>query len=329
MAFGLEAQIIPNLSYLLETIMSVFGFVSNYFPLVLISSWALIIGAIIPFFIPNPKIKLFIIGNLLIFRSLIGFIFTPENSKHASHVEMLDVGQGDSLLIQKDNNMAGLFDAGSAHGLSVAAWLRILLNRGITRIDFLGLSHLDEDHSSGVLNLEKIMDIKCIQLAKENYDTEKGVKYLSRLSPELRERVVSKGCFPFSWATDVRSLKGANGIMSGTYITLPNSISFLSMGDADKRAEIKLFNALNTDSTVQYEKAKTRILKISHHGSSTSTNPLLLKLYQPNVTWISSGLGNRFGHPREEVMNWIKALRIRNFRTDIDGFQSIGSLNNY
>jgi competence protein ComEC len=63
----------------------------------------------------------------------------------------------------------------------------------------------------------------------------------------------------------------------------------------------------------------SRILKISHHGSNTSSNPEFLKMIQPTEAWISVGVGNHYGHPSPWILDRIEALKIPLRRTDQSG----------
>jgi len=65
--------------------------------------------------------------------------------------------------------------------------------------------------------------------------------------------------------------------------------------------------------------AKTRILKVAHHGSRTSSSSELLAAWRPQIAIISCGRGNRFGHPATEVLQRLESIGARVFRTDTDG----------
>jgi competence protein ComEC len=65
--------------------------------------------------------------------------------------------------------------------------------------------------------------------------------------------------------------------------------------------------------------ARTRVLKVAHHGSRTSTSRELLDAWRPHVALISAGRGNTFGHPAPEVLDRLRAAHVRIFRTDEDG----------
>jgi competence protein ComEC len=65
--------------------------------------------------------------------------------------------------------------------------------------------------------------------------------------------------------------------------------------------------------------SRTRILKVGHHGSRTSSSPLLLESWRPQIALISAGRGNTFGHPTPEVIGRLEAIGARIYRTDRHG----------
>ena len=93
-------------------------------------------------------------------------------------------------------------------------------------------------------------------------------------------------------------------------ITFLNN-SFLFTGDAE----------ISTENTVlsQNENLKCDILKIGHHGSSTSTSPDFITAVNPSVAIISVGKNNPYGHPTPEIISLLNSLNIKTIRTDING----------
>ena len=86
---------------------------------------------------------------------------------------------------------------------------------------------------------------------------------------------------------------------------------FLLTGDIERAAERALVSAnggLEAD-----------VLKVAHHGASTSSSPEFLASVKPQVAIISAGLGNAFNHPRDDVLRRLRALDAQVFRTDLAG----------
>ena len=84
--------------------------------------------------------------------------------------------------------------------------------------------------------------------------------------------------------------------------------SFLFMGDAEKLSENQITGNV-----------KCNVLKLGHHGSSTSTGTKFLKRADPDYAVISCGAGNDYGHPHREITNLLKKQNIPYYRTDTDG----------
>jgi competence protein ComEC len=92
--------------------------------------------------------------------------------------------------------------------------------------------------------------------------------------------------------------------------------SVLLMGDAEAPEEKSILASLGADGTSSLE---STLLKIGHHGSVTSTQPIFLAAVRPSWAVLSCGRRNRFGHPRPEILAELQGEHTRTFRTDIDG----------
>jgi len=79
-------------------------------------------------------------------------------------------------------------------------------------------------------------------------------------------------------------------------------------------AEAPIENAMLAEPDLQ-----STLLKVGHHGSTTSTQPEFLARVAPQWAVISSGVRNRYGHPREEVLQELETAQVRTYRTDING----------
>jgi competence protein ComEC len=77
--------------------------------------------------------------------------------------------------------------------------------------------------------------------------------------------------------------------------------------------------AIEAEIAPQLSPATTRILKVAHHGSRTSSSSLLLEAWRPQIALISCGRGNRFGHPTTEVLERLRSVGALIYRTDRDG----------
>ena len=90
-----------------------------------------------------------------------------------------------------------------------------------------------------------------------------------------------------------------------------NEKSFLFMADAEYDSEMEILNA-------GYN-IKADVLKVGHHGSTSSTNYNFLKAVDPSIAVISVGKNNDYGHPKEKILNKLKERNIKIYRTDLNG----------
>jgi beta-lactamase superfamily II metal-dependent hydrolase len=256
---------------------------------------------------------------------------TPPLARVARDVIQLDVGQGDSALVLS-NEGAGLIDAGSAHALTDAQWMRVLASQNVSRLNWIALTHLDEDHRGGLERLSRLIPIGCVATSKEELQSERGAAIAKSLfSRGIRMVSWNDGCVlfptfhlshaPLRFAKSAKS--AGNHQMSAVLIPLQSGDFYLSAGDAEGRDELPMLrwadqsaHALSLQSGALQGR---RVLKISHHGSRTSSDPEALRIFHPDFSVISVGLGNSYGHPSPEVLKRLEAMRIPVHRTDQKG----------
>lgn len=233
-------------------------------------------------------------------------------------VAQLDVGQGDSAWIRAPLYGTGLIDAGSAHRVGEMAWLSLIGRRRITRIDWIALTHLDEDHSGGVETLARLIKIGCVSTSRAEIESERGQRYAER----LRELGVAFGpldepCIPIPHRDPGIARSAKNGNMSAFVVPLSPGGIFLDAGDAESTDEEQI--GVWFADLAAHVPPGPRILKISHHGSKTSSSPRFLEEVRPSEAWISVGLGNPYGHPHPTVLARLAELHIPIRRTDQEG----------
>jgi beta-lactamase superfamily II metal-dependent hydrolase len=245
---------------------------------------------------------------------------TPNQTSYpAQKIEQLDVGQGDGALVTAPQ--AGLIDTGSIRAILDDQWIQIFAKRKIQKIDWVALTHLDEDHAGGLVRLSRLIPIRCISTSSAELDDSKGKKYAQSLS---RSSLVisdwSSGCVPYPTLAPTRnSKKKKNKNMGAVWVPLRTSGFYLSAGDADEEDEIRIGNWAKG---LSHNRPYPRILKVSHHGSRYSSAPEFLNTLQPTEAWISVGNGNRYGHPSTQTLRKLYHLKIPVLKTDRDGFIS-------
>jgi competence protein ComEC len=241
-----------------------------------------------------------------------------------TRVEQLDVGQGDAALLRGSfprSGSAGLIDAGSARALDEAEWLRLLARRGLGRVDWIALTHLDEDHAGGVLTLARVSEVGCVEMDPAVMASSRGVSLIRELGRlGVPVRVPEAGCFPFpSRAIPDRASGHANSgnrSMRAFWVPIAPGLSWVGLGDADEEQERAILPWLRR---MRLAHPGEVILKVSHHGSRFSSSWELLSFLKPSRAWISCGVGNHFGHPTLDALARLRDAGARIERTDVQG----------
>jgi competence protein ComEC len=266
-------------------------------------------------------VLIFTIANVYIFSSLDDEPLLPDNKLS---VLMIDVGQGDAILIKTPDNKTILIDAGLAafyfdYGESII--LPLLDYVGIDKVDYGLVSHLDLDHYGGYVSL--ILDDRIMEIYKPAIDTtlEMDIRFENFLREEgLKinyydsQKLIFDNCRMYFLSNketnEVYNLSSNNRscILKVVY----GNCSFLFTGDAESSVENILINDYQDFLDVD-------VLKIGHHGSKTSTSEKFFNYTSPDYALISAGIKNKFGHPHSSVIARLNDNKVKTYRTDESG----------
>ena len=242
----------------------------------------------------------------------------------AGTVTMLDIGQGDAIVIELPYRQGViLIDAGAKMSfendtVSDAAFKQIirpyLYSRGISEVDAAFISHEDTDHMG---SLQYIIENKMVNavVVSEYYSfSEQMTATLSdngtaivRVSPEEAITIADQTFHVLAPSRD----KASTNENSLVLYTAMGGKTWLFTGDIGSGTERELINA--------YPELQADVLKVAHHGSSTSTDPEFLENVQPEYGLISAGENNMYGHPHKAVLDKLEKENIRIIRTDQNG----------
>ncbi len=302
-------------SYISVTNYSIIDLILFYFMLTLLLF-------LLPRFVSiKSKLILFIliVANTILFSSLDNTNLLPD--KFLS-VLMIDVGQGDSFLIKFPNGKTALVDAGnttSTFDNGDRVIIPLLNYLGIKKIDYGIVTHIDADHYGGFVAL--ILNGIIGEIIKPEIDT--TLSKDKRFEEFISERKVPINYFKeekmevgnaaifFLYDDDVNEISGeSTNNRSGIFKLVYGETSFLFTGDVEKNVE-KIYanryrNFLDSD-----------VLKIGHHGSKTSSSNDFLQYITPELSLISAGFKNKFGHPAEDVLQRLKTMGSTIYRSDL------------
>ena len=236
-------------------------------------------------------------------------------------VHFIDVGQGDSILIQAGDR-AMLVDAGTNESGSIVTGYLCSLN--ITKLDYLIGTHPHEDHIGGLDDVIRSFEIGTVIMPDVSHTTQTWEDVLDALlEKDLTVTVphpgdvYSIGDASFTILSPTEDIAGQaaesgdlNNLSVGIRLVYGSS-AFVLCGDAESDSEEAM-----VESGLPL---KADVLKAGHHGSSTSTSDAFLAAVDPDYAVISCGRDNSYGHPHQETLDRLNAAGVTVFRTDEQG----------
>ena len=230
-------------------------------------------------------------------------------------IYFIDVGQGDSCLIITPRNKKILIDGGEGKPEVVLSYL---LDRRIKTIDYIMISHFDSDHCNGLIETIDNLNVKNILISKQAYfcDEYRNIaniinsKKINVIFLEQGNRLNIDKNVKIDVFYPIKELQyddlNNNSIVAKISY---NSFSVLFTGDIEKSEK---------DLLDKYKKEELRadILKVAHHGSKTSSTEEFLREVKPKIALIGVGENNNFGHPNAKVIERLKDINCKIYRTD-------------
>jgi len=227
-------------------------------------------------------------------------------------VHFIDVGQGDSALIEANGHFM-LIDAGEKDQTGTV--IDYLKAQGVKKLDYVIGTHPHSDHIGGLEGVIREFDVTNVMLPEKEHTTRIYEKLLDAIADKNLKVTIPKAAESYSlgdasfqiispnrdygdnlnnWSIGIRLVYGKT--------------SFVLCGDAEKEAE--------QDMLLSGLPLKADVLKVSHHGSSTSSSPEFIKAVSPRYAVISCGKNNDYGHPHKETMDLLNKQGIKVLRTD-------------
>ena len=225
-------------------------------------------------------------------------------------VYVFDVGQADCTLIGSSGEFM-LIDAGNnADGKYIVNQLQSM---GIDDINYLIGTHPHEDHIGGLDDVIKNFNVRNLYMPDMKYDSSTYRNVISAADKKKLEVVEPKVGHKFTVGEAICEVMCVDGDAddanhASIVIEVTHGANkLLFMGDAEiVNEETRLWNDV-------------AVLKVGHHGSSTSSSDDFLEQVAPEIAIISCGTGNSYGHPHRETMTALKGMNLEILRTDTQG----------
>lgn len=259
----------------------------------------------------------------LIILVIVSAFYTYKNSNSAAvdlsgnglSVTYIDVGQGDSILLQtKGQNM--LIDAGEKENKDVLK--KLFSDRGVKKLDYVITTHPHSDHIGAMPYIIKKTDIGKIFMPKVSHTTSVYEDLLKEISKKGLKIESPKIGDSFSFGNAVCTIlapkneeyKEINDYSIVLLLQFGEN-RFIFTGDAEEISEGEM-----CEGTISL---KADVLKVGHHGSDTSSNDAFLNYVSPKFAVISCGEDNSYNHPNKKIVKRLEKRGITIYRTDKNG----------
>lgn len=276
--------------------------------------------------------------------------YQPVNRKGIGHVQFIDVGQGDCILITTPSGKNILVDGGGTVSFRKPSesWrdrkdpfevgaktvVPLLKKRGIHSLDAVIMTHGDQDHVGGLQAVLEQFPVHSLLMNGSLTDSKTVTKLMSTaITKDIQIYSVSRGMklkpdelttfeilFPLSaneGTGEIPYIKEQNH-ESVVFRLQMDGVSFLFTGDMDEAAEQEIV-AMEKGNQGGGSAMLIDVMKVAHHGSKTSTSATWLNYWNPKMAVISVGATNSYGHPYPAVVERLSGKGTRILRTDLNG----------
>lgn len=234
-------------------------------------------------------------------------------------ITMLDVGQGQCMYIETGSGLKMLYDGGSTDVSEVGKYriISFLKAEGCVVLDAVFVSHLDEDHVSGIMEIimDKDVEVKQIFLPDTSFKDDKYMEIKSLAGTEgIMVNVFGNGSLIENGGIKIRGIHPSPDFQTternDTSIVFElnyKQFKMLFCGDMEEEA----MNYILSQDVLE----DTDILQVAHHGSSYTTSERFLEIVSPEISLISCGENNRYNHPHEQLLKRLENSGSRIFVT--------------
>ena len=241
------------------------------------------------------------------------------------------LGNGDCCVIKSPMGKNIIIDGGNNQNYDYGENVVVpyLLDRKITKIDFLMVSHMDSDHVGGLFAVLENLKVDKIIIGKQAEEYE-NYKKLAELAKKKNVKIVAVEAgdklkidkymhFDMVWP-DSKNMVVDNGINNNSMTAklVYGKFTMLFTGDIEAIAEEQIVKMYQNNNNLDCD-----ILKVAHHGSKSSSIEEIVGKITPKIAVIGVGKDNKYGHPNKDVIARLQNNGSRVFRTDENGEISI------
>ncbi len=274
----------------------------------------------------------------------------PLQQNERLQVYFLDVGQGDSIYIRTPGEQDILIDGGPDK--SVLNQLGEVMPFWDREIDVMILTHPHSDHVTGLVEVLRRYSVKQIYYTGALHTAPDYLAWLEEIKKQNLDLKIVEHPFEIDFGNEVKLqfLFPQKSLLNQKMEELNNSsivnklvyknVSFLFMGDVEEPVEEELLKSspaavvisteveksttaigmtTATEQDDQFLSLKADVLKVGHHGSSSSSSEEFLEAVSPQIAVIQVGKDNEFGHPHLKILKRLERLGVKIWRNDEDG----------
>ncbi len=240
-------------------------------------------------------------------------------------VHYIDVGQADSILVRvpTENGMENmLIDAGTSDGYGPTAVTTYLEELGITKLTYFVITHPHLDHIGAADEVINEFEVEKVIMPECEASTKAWERVLTAIDEKNVDTdilqqpgdtyTIGEASFKILAPIDPASVTNTNNYSIVLRLVYGDT-SFIFTGDCEKDMEAK---SLNSFSAADFS---ADVLKVGHHGSTTSTSEAFLNAVNPSLAVISCGKDNEYGHPHDETVSLLTEKGVEMLRTDLEG----------
>ncbi|NQT29314.1 MAG: DNA internalization-related competence protein ComEC/Rec2 [Candidatus Saganbacteria bacterium] len=237
------------------------------------------------------------------------------------NITVLNVGEGDSIFIECPNKKI-LVDGGT-RWMGKRMVIPYLLKKGVNKLDLVILTHPHSDHVGGLNEILEKFKVDEVLHTGVVYESQAYRRFLGLIKKNSIKYHLAQAGQKIKFDENIEGLilhpkgggiaKANSGInnLSIVFRLQYDDFSMLFAGDCEQEGEENIL------STFPDSLLSSTVLKVGHHGSNSSTTALFLSAVNPEVSVISCGKNNQFGHPHPETLQKLKGVKV--YRTDQDG----------